>query len=675
MLLSCLLTFSFCSQTKRIEKANAIFDAAQYFKAKDKYEKLYAKMSDKEQKAQIAFKIAECYRNLNILNKQVTWYKKALKTKTPEPIISFHLANAYRMQELYDDAAREYENYLKISPDNAQAKNGLESCKIAAEWKKNPTRYTVELVKELNSRDNDFCPQYARPEYNEIYFTSSREASKGAKFNDVSGQNFTDIFQSFIDRKGKWSEPNVIKGDINSEFDEGAVSFAPKMRTIYFTRCPIEKGKNLGCKIYTANRTEDGWSKPEAIEIFKDSSLSVGHPAISPDECTLYFVANNIEGGLGGRDIWMVNRNNKTRPWGKPVNLGPEINTSGDEMFPYVREDGTLYFSSNGHIGMGGLDIFKAKKNDENKWVVENLKSPINSAGDDFGITFQGKEEKGLFTSNRAGGKGGDDIYSFTLPPIVFKVSGIVKNEATGAPIEGALVRLIGSDGSQFEKNTAADGVYKFDLKSNTDYLILATKELYLSGKAKQTTKGLNGDKALTADINLSQIILKESRELQNIEYDFNRTDLRPESMVTLDKLVELMTDNANITIELGSHTDYKGDSLYNMTLSLGRAQSVVHYLVTAGIDSLRMNAVGYGKGIPYTIKKKDVDKYSFLKEGTILKEDYIKTLTAEQQEICNQINRRTEFKILSTTYVPKTKPDADKNKIKTAPTDADKNK
>ncbi len=663
-----VLAFFVCStafsQNKRTKKADELFESGQYYLALQKYTKLYEKTRDKKQKGEIAFKAGECTRNLNIQQKAVGWYRKAIGGKYQNQYMNLYLAEALRAIEKYDEALVEYQNFMKNMPDDPRGNNGAESCKQAILWKQAPNRYIVENLKDINTKENDFCPSYARADYTEVYFTSSREGAKGTKFNDVSGMNFTDIFHTFLDKKGSWSEPTVVDAEINSEFDEGAVSIAAKtMKTIYFTDCKIVKAKNMGCQVYSANRTDEGWTKPEINNLFQDSSISVGHPAISPDENTMYFTAYNAPNGIGGRDIWMVKRGNKTKPWGTAINMGDQINTKGDEMFPFIREDGTLYFASNGHIGMGGLDIFMAKKDDAGKWTVENMKFPINSAADDYGIVFQGNEEKGLFTSNRGGGKGADDIWSFNLPSLNFNMKGLVKDDA-GNALEGAKVKLTGTDGTILEKITLKDGTFKFDLKPNVDYIILGSKDNYLNGKSKETTKGLNQDKQFSIEISLTKVVLEKSIELPNIEYDFNSANLREESKVSLDKLVETLSDNTNISIELGSHTDFRGTDEANILLSQKRAESVVTYLISKGIAADRMVAKGYGESKPNVVKPEIAAKFSFLKEGTLLDEAFIISLTStDEQEIAHQINRRTEFKILSMTYEPSQQPTDNQDK------------
>jgi peptidoglycan-associated lipoprotein len=330
--------------------------------------------------------------------------------------------------------------------------------------------------------------------------------------------------------------------------------------------------------------------------------------------------------------------------------MGPDINTAGDELFPYMRNENTLYFSSDGLIGMGGLDIFKATAQPDGSWTVQNMRAPINSSADDFGIAFENENEKGIFSSTRKG-RGNDELYSFEFPPLKFNVTGLVKDEKTGTAIQGSTVQLIASDGSNLQAETGAGGDFKFALKPDVDYIFLASKRGYLNGKEKETTKGQEKSRDFMVTILLTAIDMPI--ELPNIFYDFNKWDLRPESMVSLDKLVETLTDNPNVTIELMSHTDSRDTEAYNQELSQKRAQSVVQYLIEKGIEPERLSAKGYGESSPKVVDTAISAQSPFLKTGATLSEQYINSLSGEEQkEIAHQINRRTEFRVLRTDYI-----------------------
>jgi peptidoglycan-associated lipoprotein len=418
---------------------------------------------------------------------------------------------------------------------------------------------------------------------------------------------------------------------------------------MYFTRCKNAKNKVWGCQILSTQLVGGAWSKVKVIDISNDSVV-IAHPAISPDDLTLYFVSD-MPGGQGGKDIWKVTRTSAGGDWGMPENLGAEINTSGDEMFPYVHSDGTFYFASNGHIGMGGLDIFKAN-NDEGHWVVENMGYPINTYADDFGITFQNDNEQGFFSSNRTM-RGDDDIFVFTLPPLAFSLVGLVVDEKTNKALGGGSVKIISSDGITNEMPVGVDGTFKTGMKPNIDYVFIASHKGYLNGKERETTKGLDKSKEFKITIPLASI--ENPIELTNIFYDFAKWDLRPESMVALDKLVEVLNDNPSITIELGSHTDSRGSAEDNQLLSQRRAQSVVNYLIDKGITAERLTPKGYGEAVPKVVDEQMAQQYPFLRRGTKLTEEYINTLRNQNdQENAHQQNRRSEFRVLRTDYVEK---------------------
>ena len=637
------------AQKRKTERAYSAFTAGEYFDAIDQFKNAYSKTkkSDKSARTEMVFMIAECYRLVNDPKNAETWYKLAVKSSFSKPEAQYWLAESMKKNGKHQLAIEEFKKYKQVAPSDAKADQEIRACELALEWMRNPEAYKVEELKDLNSKESDFSPAYARDDFGMVYFTSSRDGAAGNKTHGATGQSYTDIFESRIDKKLKWSTPIPVEV-INTEFEEGTPSFSSDFKELYFTRCESGKREKKGCIIMYSRRNGDKWSDPKNIGILPDS-LVAAHPAISADGLTLYFVSD-IAGGFGKKDIWKATREKTGGTWSKPVNLGPDINTPGDELFPYLREDGTLYFSSDGLIGMGGLDIFKAKPQPDGSWIVQNMKPPINSFADDFGITFQDGNEKGIFSSTRKG-KGNDDLYSFELPPLIFNVTGLVKDEKTGVAIKSSLVKLIASDGNSLQAETGTGGDFKFALKANVDYILLASKTGYLNGKEKETTKGQEKSREFMVTIQLTPI--DRPIELPNILYDFGKWDLRPESMVSLDKLVETLVDNENITIELMSHTDSRDTEEYNQTLSQKRAQVVVQYLIDKGIEPERLLAKGYGESTPKVVDNDIVKQNPFLKAGTTLTEQYINTLANdEQKEIAHQINRRTEFKVLRTDFV-----------------------
>lgn len=650
-----LLSVDTFSQNKVLQKAYDSFKSGEYYEAIDKFKDAYQKITDKKEKVRITFHIAECYRLINQPKEAVLWYKKVIDKGYDDPIATLYYAEMLKMVGEYDNAKQQFKNYKDLVPGDSRGADGILSCDLAQEWMKFPSGYVVEEMKFFNSKQSDYSPAFASADNRVVYFTSTRESTHGKKEHGTTGEGFADIFESTMDRKGKWSTPVPLPDAINTEYEEGTPNFSSDFNTMYFTRCAFSKNKAMGCQIYVSERKEDTWEKAHVLNIAADS-IVVAHPAISPDDLTLYFVSDmngsmKDSKGKNSKDIWKVTRTSASGEWGKPENLGEPINTPGDEEFPYVHKDGTLYYSSNGKNGMGGLDIYKAKQTASGTWEIENMKYPINSSSDDFGICFESEKEAGFFSSSRKGKS--DDIYEFILPPLKFTITGLVKNEKTNEPIIASAVKSISSDGMTVETSTGKDGSFKFDLKPSTDYVFIASKEGFLQGKERETTKGKETSADFTATIYLSPI--NQPIRIENIFFDFASADLRPESMVSLDKLVETLNDNPNITIELGSNTDARGNDQFNLDLSLKRAQSVVNYLITKGIDTERMVAKGYGKTQPKTVDRRDHDAYPFLPEGQVLTEEYINSLPNDDlKELAHSLNRRTEFRVLRTDYIKK---------------------
>ncbi len=631
---------------ERDSRANAAYEAGEYYEAIDLFKKAYGKVSDKEKQAEIVFKIGECYRTIGEPRQATLWYRKALMQDYQNPELYLRYGQSLMRYGRFEEAQEQFETYKDLVPDDPRGDWGIESARTAKDWIDNPTGYIVENMRYFNTFQRDWSPSFASADYMDVYFTSTREDAQGNDKHGATGQSFADIFSSRMDRKGKWSVPVPVEA-LNSEFEDGTTNFSSDFSTVYLTRCKVAKNQKLACQIYSAKRSAGEWGEPTSLNILGDS-ITAAHPAISPDGETLYFVSN-MPGGIGENDIWMVTK--ESGEWGEPKNMGEEINTPGNEVFPYVHPDGTLYFSSDGRIGLGGLDIFKAKKDELGSWVIENLKSPINSFEDDFGIVFEAEMERGFFSSSRKG-RGNDEIYSFVLPPLEFAANGVVRDDRTNQLLQGAKVTAVGSDGITVESTTKEDGAFRFMLKPSTDYVFIAGKQGYLRGKARESTKGL--DQSREFDVTIYLASTEQVIELPNIFYDFAKWDLRPESMVSLDNLVETLNDNPNVTIELMSHTDTRGAPADNMELSQKRAQSVVDYLISKGIAADRLQAKGYGESQPKVVDEKILEDYTFLDEGDVLTESFINQLPAELQEQAHQINRRTEFRVLSTDYIPR---------------------
>ncbi len=648
-LLLVTILFAGCGIGARIKKADKRFEVGEYATAGDLYKGIYPNLTSKEKslRGKIAFRQAECYRLTNNSRAEQA-YLNAIRYNSNDSNLFLHFAQVLQQNGKYSDAAKYFESYLKKDSLSTAAMNGLTACKNIGELSKIQNRYTVKRSTEFNLRKtSNFSPAFVGLNGDMIAITSTRPVDKKTvqKNSSITGLPNNDIFVSRKNAVGKWENPEAIEGEINSINDEGICSFSSDGKVMYFTRSPYVADGARGTEILSSNRAGGSWSKSQKIKIFNDSAISVAHPAISPDGQTLYFVSDNKK-GLGAKDIWkgtLVNGECKYIE-----NLGPDINTSGDEMFPSVGFDGTLYFSSNGRIGFGGLDIYKATPKKDGGWIVENMGSPINSSADDFGMSFEGKSPRGYFSSNRNETKGIDAVWSFELPEYAYSIEGKVTDEK-GTEIPDAKVKMISNTGINTRILTKKDGTYRIKLDKDMDCVMLASARGYLNQKNSISTQGLTDSKVFTVNFKLSSI--SKPIQLENIFYEFAKWDLTPASETGLQVLVKLLNDNPNITIELSANTDYVGSNADNTILSTKRAKSVLDYLISKGIAADRLSSVGYGEDKPVVVDAFLAKKYSFLKESSILNEETILKLTPEQQETANQINRRTEFRVIKTTY------------------------
>ena len=619
----------------------------EYYEAAAIYRKVYTKTSPKKRdlRGYIAYRMAECNRLINNTGKATSAYMNAIRYDYPDSTVYLRMGQMLQKTGRYPEAIKNYDIYMENDPSNLLAINGIQGCELAPGWKKNPTRYEVRRMDKFNSRRGEFSPMLAGDKYDQLYFASSRSKDQDAKVSAITGQNNNNLFLVKQDEKGAWLAPVELEDEVNTEYDEGTPSFSPDGNTMYYTYCAQDPEGPRTAEIYISTRSSAKWGKGTRATIVKDSVTALGHPSISPDGKYLYFVSDAV-GGFGGKDIFRARV--AGNDFGPMENLGEEINTPGDEMFPYVRDSVTLYFASNGHPGMGGLDLFKATQDSTGKWKVENLGAPINSMADDFGITFAGKEERGFFCSNRNDARGYDHIYSFERPTITIFIEGIV-NDVDEYPIEDATVRIVGKDGLNVKVPVKKDGTYRVELERDIRYVMMASARGYLNQNYELHTGPEEKNETYIVDFFLSPI--SKPVVIDNIFYDFDKATLRPESKKALDEMIKMLNDNPNVTIELGAHTDRKGTDQYNERLAQRRAQSVVDYLIAGGIEAARLEAKGYGESVPKMINKKMAKQFDFLKEGDVLTEEFILALPPEQQEIADQINRRTEFKVLRTNY------------------------
>ncbi len=670
-----LLVFSTNLEAQRknrvTNKADDAFNNEMYFEASELYKKAFKKTKNKMIKAEILFRQGECYRLIGKYKKAANFYKKSIKAEydNGNPIGLLRLAEMLMILGNYEAALLNFNRYYKKVPTDIIAQKGIKSCEMAIEWLNSPTQYKIRKVNAFSSKWNDFSPAYGNKDYSKIYFVSSREGSSNNKIDQRSGEFFTDIYYSNLSRKGKWSEPIAVNEPVNTDHHEGTLCLNRNGTTMFFTTCQSENKKSLGCEISISMMEGKNWGPLKKLQIKVDSNTTIGHPTISPDETQIIFSAE-MDGGYGGKDLWLVYKIARDQ-WSEPANLGPAINTGGDEMFPFLRSNGTLYFSSDGHIGMGGLDIYKADLGENGQYVKSiSLKYPINSSADDFGWIVESNSERGYFTSNRRSWidndginkktNGSDNIYSFEFIPPSFTLSGNITDIKTGDFLIGSSVKLVGDDSTAIEFIIGENGNYQFELNTLTSYDIVVSKNGYLDKDFSITTVGEKSDKNFIENVELTPIF--KDIILPRIFYDFAKWDLRDSSLIDLDKVYEIMNENPEIVIQLNSHTDFRGDELSNKELSQKRADICVSYLISKGISSDRLISNGKGESSPYVITKDDEEtlkryglfKKRIFKEGQILTESFINDLKKQKhKEISHQLNRRTTFNVISQSYDP----------------------
>lgn len=656
-----------CSQAK-LSVARGQSLHGEYHAASETYRQLYSgtPREERELRGVIAFEMAENYRRLNQSARAVTAYANAIRYDYPDTLMFLHHAQMLHREGKYRDAEEAYKRYLVMSPAHPAALNGLRGVELATCWQDNPTRHSVQRKALFNSNRAEFSPMLSH-EGDRLYFTSSRENALGEERSKVTGMKYNDLFYSVKNVHGEWQRPTQITSGLNGEYDEGTPSFSSDGEWMYYTHSYPDWERPTTANIFLSRWVNGRWTAGIPLRMVEGDSLSLfAHPAISPDGRWLYFVSD-MAGGYGGKDIWRAAMRSPHEVVSLE-NLGPDVNTAGDELFPFLRNHNTLYFSSDGHPGMGGLDLFVAveqsvatdanhmkvtantpesKVNESERtqisWRVANLQYPLNSSADDFGITFEPKGESGFLSSNRADVRGYDHLYEFTFHPIVTKIAGVAE-DADKIPVAGAAVLVVGSDGLQLELQTTSQGTFYFDGNTDVSYLLMASAKGFLNQRRKVTTLPINRDSLY--HVGFEMIPYGRPVELENIYYDFDRASLRPESKTSLQGLIDLLHEHPLIAVKLAAHTDRKGDEDYNLDLSLRRAQSVLEYLVENGIKESRLSVVGFGESQPATVTKKWADQFNFLEVGDVLTDEYIENLPPEKQEISDQINRRTSFEV-----------------------------
>jgi len=670
---------------KTTKKADEYFESKEYSTAVEVYAKAYSKEKSREQKQRISYNMAECYRNTGQFKRAASYYLRAQKLGYGA-LAGLGYAEMLQSQGEYEDAIVAYEEYKKLIPSDPRAEEGIQACRQASNWIETGSLFSLDNAKDLNSKKSDYAIAFAGKRGKEdltLMVSSMRENSTGKKEDGWTGQRFSDIYviegqkKKGKRKKGKEANANdeVVWGDlepmsevINTKDHEGVVAFDSRGKTMYFTKCMKVKNVKLGCAIYTTKKVGQDWANPEPVVIAVDSNASVGHPALSLDDKVLYF-AGELSGGKGGKDIYMTTYDRRRREWKQPTSLG--INTFGDELYPYVHGDGYLYFSSNGRPGMGGFDCYRVKLDDEGQPIgdVENMLSPINSEGDDIALRWVPGDNtrKGFVVSNRKGTRGEHDIWYVTEWTKQFVASGKVVSSKSGKPIKDVTIEVSNKQGETFSITTDANGNFsipKGRLEENKAYKLNMNRKRFLNAIGDINTENLSlsdyskvkEDREYVKSYNLTLKMdpIEVPIVLPNVFFDLAKSDLRDESKVALDTVYNILQRNPTITIGLRSHTDYRDSDAKNQALSQSRAQSCVDYLIEKGIPADRLTAVGMGEGEPFTIPNGytgyGADKF---KEGDKLTESFIKRLGSDDQEIANQINRRTDFKVLSDDYVP----------------------
>lgn len=684
------VVLSACTPASRlIYKAEEAYVSENYSVSAEKCSEAYTKLTRrgnmaKKKKAEMAFKVAESYRHTEKIREANEWYERAISLDyfENEPLVYLYNGMMLQMMQDCEKAKKNYEEYLKLVPGDERATVGIQSCDNYKEFVAEKTRHIVENETTLNKKEFDMAPMFGDRKGVKVYFSSSRDGSTGDS-DPRSGETYMDLWVSELDKKGEWTAPALVAGEgINTIDNEGTVSFDARYKVMFFTRCPNQKKHNLGCDIYWAEaKGKSEWAEPRKIEIKTNDTISVGHPC-TMDGVYLIF-ASDMAGGFGGKDLWYTTYNKKEDKWSTPVNMGPEINTKGNEMFPTFALNGDLIFASDGMPGMGGLDLYRATRvGEENKWEnAENMGYPINSTNNDYALIEQ-DERHGLFTSERKGPNGESvaDIYSYELPPNLYNLRVNVSELGNKSKkIKDVKIVVKGSDGSTFEGISDSKGGYFWEKRPNetrfvneeVDYTIMISKEGYHEDKkgSSFTTVGLTYGQEFVIDMAL---LPKTPIRLPEVRYPLDQWTLLVDSSINSpDSLLfvyNLLEEYPGMVLELSSHTDSRGSNERNQKLSENRAKACYKYLVEQkGVDPRRIVPVGKGENEPKKIYKRGeefmVDRPEDMTgvEEVVLNEAFINKYKANRQvfEMLHQFNRRTEGRVLSMDFDPANAPAA----------------
>jgi peptidoglycan-associated lipoprotein len=643
MLSSSALFFYSCSGTNRLGKAKKAYDIGEYSRAVNSLNKVYRREKNRYYKGEASYYMAESYRLTNQPRKAATAYGRAIRYEYANRDAKLQQARQLMKLAEYEEAYSLFDEYLKEVSGNQLAYNGLASARMALNPPA-PTRHTIEAVRKLNSRNSDYAPYIAPDDPYQIYFSSMRSTGKKRRqVNRITGQGTSAIYSSIQDSRGEWQEASLfLNQEMDGSFEDGTISMTDDGKEAYFTRTRYEKSEAMAAEIWMVKSMGGRWAEPVEVDLGPDTVI-YAHPAISPDGSTLYFVSD-MKGSVGGKDIWKVDKVGDN--WGTPVNMGLDINTAGDEMFPYIRDNGILYFSSDGLPGYGGLDIFMAEKlEEEGRWRVKNLGQPMNSPADDLGISFFRNREAGYFSSSRGNARGYESIYSFALPLIQPIASGTIQLDNNAAIPHNTTVRVVGTDGTNTKVNVDAAGTFNLMLKPDAEYTMLVAVPGYLNHHELINTKGLTESKQYT--LNITLVSYSTPITFNNIHFNEGSAILKPEANAELEKVLRLLNDNPTIEVEISAHTDAGMDEEVAKDLSRQRALEVYNFLTRQGIDAGRLSTRGAAYTQPLKVSGELAKKYSFLRENELLTEQYIMRLNRADQGTARQLNNRVELTIV----------------------------
>lgn len=695
-LLISLLSINLSFSQTEIEQAYTLYNYGFYCEGVAKCKEAFTKVNpkaknSKKQKGELAYMAAECLRNTDRFNEALDWYERAVKLQYEKvnPLILMRIGDMNLALCDIEGAEKGFKKYKESKHNDKIAQSRLENIDFNKSAVANRTKHNVKPVVKVNSPNSDMAPTMGDKKMNSIVYSTSRPGTTGGKNSEITCEPFMDIYVAEMDKKGNFDAPAKIQGDkINTQDNEGSVCFDSKFKQMFFTRCPVISKQNMGCEIWVSEGANDGWSEPTKIELKGgNDTVTVGHPCLTPEDDVLIFVSN-LPGGYGGLDLWYSVYNKRSKAWSAPKNMGPEVNTAGDEMFPTMQKDGHLYYSSNGLKGMGGLDIYMASRvADEIKWTnPSNLGYPINSCANDFHFV-KSEDRKGFFSSNRphtdVKGAYRDNIWQWELPPNLFtldiRVNEISWTGVKGSAIADAKVKIVGSDGSNWEGLTDDEGKVYYELKPDntryikeeTSYKIFVSKDGtgdqgYFSNDGEISSIGLDRSFDFIKEVSL---LSKRPIRLPEVRYALGKDELLVNDQInskdSLNYVLEILTEYPSLIIQLTSHTDWRGNAVSNKDLSQRRAQSCVNYLVKEkGVDPRRLKARGAGREIPRKVYSYNGGYYvdpptdkSIQYEIIVLTNEYINQFTKNKPvfEKLHQYNRRTEGEVVSFDFDPAT--------------------